>query len=175
MAIGSQELPRSTSQSGKPVQKSNGLDPAFKPNMTSLDAVDSLTERIIGCAIEVHRVLGPGLLESVYRDSLQIELRAQGIAVERNKPVKLEYRGRLIGPNLWLDLHVDRRIVVEVKAVERMHPVYLAQVMTYLKLTGSPAGLLLNFNVTSLRAGIRRLTHPDLYAKGVRRHQKTVE
>ena len=133
--------------------------------MRASEPVDSLTERIIGCAIEVHRELGPGLLESIYRNSLEIELSEQGLKVDKNRPIDLVYRGREIGPPLILDLQVENRIVVEVKAVERLHPVHLAQVMTYLKLTGCDAGLLLNFNVTALRAGVRRLKHPDLYSK----------
>ena len=133
--------------------------------MHASEPVDSLTDRIIGCAIEVHRELGPGLLESIYRNSLEIELSDQGLKVDKNKPIGLKYRGREIGPALILDLQVENRIVVEVKAVERLHPVHLAQVMTYLKLTGCDAGLLLNFNVTALRAGVRRLTHPDLYSR----------
>ena len=133
--------------------------------MHASEPVDSLTERIIGCAIEVHRELGPGLLESIYRKSLEIELSEQGLKVDKNKPIDLKYRGREIGPALVFDLQVENRIIVEVKAVERLHPVHLAQVMTYLKLTGCDAGLLLNFNVTALRAGVRRLTHPDLYSR----------
>ena len=133
--------------------------------MHASEPVDSLTERVIGCAIEVHRELGPGLLESIYRNSLEIELSDQGFKVKKNRPIDLMYRGREIGPALILDLQVEDRIVVEVKAVERLHPVHLAQVMTSLKLTGCEAGLLLNFNVTALRAGVRRLTRPDLYSR----------
>jgi GxxExxY protein len=127
--------------------------------------LDSLTEKIIGCGIEVHRVLGPGLLESIYRDSLAIEIGRATLRVERDRRVALTYKGERIGGDLKLDLMVEGRLIVEVKAVERIHPVHLAQVITYLKLTGCPVGLLMNFNTTSLRAGLKRLVHPDLYVK----------
>ncbi len=104
--------------------------------------LDELTHRIIGAAIEVHGVLGPGLLESVYQECLTVELRQ-------------------------CDL-VEGRVIVEVKAVEGLHPIHQAQVVTYLKLTGYPAGLLMNFNSIVLRSGLRRLDHPDLYVKKIR-------
>jgi GxxExxY protein len=131
--------------------------------------IEALTERIIGCAIEVHRTLGPGLLESVYRDCLQIELQLAGLRVESEKPVKLVYKERRVSSEFKLDLLVEESVVLELKAVERLHSVHLAQVVTYLKLTGYPAGLLMNFNSTTLRAGLRRLTHPDLYVRKERR------
>jgi GxxExxY protein len=126
-------------------------------------ALDDVRERVIGCAIAVHRALGPGLLESIYRDCTMIELKAAGFQVEREKSVCLQYRGEKVGTMLRLDLVVDNTLIVEVKAVERLHPVHSAQVITYLKLSGLPAGLLLNFNATSLRAGLKKLVHPDLY------------
>jgi GxxExxY protein len=127
--------------------------------------IESLTERVIGCAIEVHRALGPGLVESVYRDCMLIEMRLEGLKVERKRRVAIEYRGQRIPASLVLDLLIERSLVVELKTVERIHPVHLAQVITYLKLTGCPAGLLMNFNSTSLRNGLRRLDHPTLYAQ----------
>jgi GxxExxY protein len=134
--------------------------------MTSLVAdVDQLTERIIGCAIEVHRTLGPGLLESVYRECMIIELRENHLRVESEQHVPLEYKGRRIYGELKLDLLVEGCVVVELKAVERIHPIHLAQVITYLKLTGCSAGLLMNFNSTALRSGLRRLDHPDRHVK----------
>lgn len=128
---------------------------------------ESLTERIIGCAIEVHRTLGPGLLEAVYRECLSIELRSNQLHVESERPVFLTYKGERIKSKLVLDLLVEDSVVVELKAVESLHPVHQAQVITYLKLTGYHAGLLMNFNATTLRAGLRRLTHPDRYAQPV--------
>jgi GxxExxY protein len=127
--------------------------------------IDALTEKIIGCAIEVHRTLGPGLLESVYRECLIVELERRELRVESEKHVSLEYKGKRITSRLKLDLLVEGTVVVELKAVDRSHPAHHAQVITYLKLTGCPAGLLLNFNATTLKAGLKRLDHPDLYQK----------
>ena len=124
--------------------------------------LEALKEQVIGCAITVHKFLGPGLLESIYQDCLTIELRAAGLTVERERRVSLQYRGYAVGAPLKIDLLVDNRLVVEVKAVERLHSVHLAQVITYLKLSGLPAGLLMNFNATTLRAGLRIALHPDL-------------
>ena len=123
---------------------------------------------MIGCAIEVHRALGPGLLESVYAECLGLELTATGLAYESQTLVPLFYRGQRIHTGLRLDFLVDGCLVIELKAVERMNPLYLAQVITYLKLSGHPAGVLLNFNTTSLRSGLRRLEHPDLYRRRAR-------
>ena len=128
-------------------------------------SIDALTERVIGCAIAVHRALGPGLLESVYRDCLLIELTLSGLSAEIERAIPIFYRGQRVRGDLRFDLLVDGRLIVEVKASERPHPVYQAQVITYLKLTGCPAGLLLNFNATSLRSGLKRLDHPDVYAQ----------
>ena len=127
--------------------------------------LESLTEKIIGCAIAVHRELGPGLLESVYRECLFIELGAANLRSEVERRLQLHYRGQPIARTLRVDLLIEGCIVVEVKAVDQLHPVFLAQVITYLKLANCPAGLLINFNVTSLRAGLRRLDHPHLYRK----------
>jgi len=115
--------------------------------------LDPLKERVIGCAINVHRVFGPGLLESIYQRCMVIELRAAGLSVERERRVLLKHRDLSLGPGLKIDLIVSGCLIVEVKAVERIHPVHLAQVITYLKLTGLPEGLLMNFNTTSLRSG----------------------
>ena len=127
--------------------------------------IEALTDRVIGCGMEVHRALGPGLLESIYRDCMVIELRSQNFRVETDRRVKLEYRGHAVPGELRLDLLVEARVIVEVKAVEQIHPVHQAQVITYLKLSGHPAGLLMNFNSTTLRGGLRRLVHPDLYVR----------
>lgn len=129
------------------------------------DEMSALTERVIGCAIEVHRVLGPGLLESIYRECLMMELSGGSMRFECERFVPIDYKGRRVRGGLKLDLLVEGCLVVELKAVEALHPVHSAQVLTYLRLTGFPAGLLMNFNVTSLRAGLRRLDHPDRYVK----------
>ena len=128
-------------------------------------AIWALTERVIGCGIEVHKTLGPGLLESVYRECLIDELRASQMSFERERYVPIEYKGRRIRGSLKLDLLVEHSIVVELKAVESLHPIHQAQLITYLKLTGCPAGLLMNFNAPSLKTGLRRVDHPDRYRK----------
>jgi GxxExxY protein len=125
--------------------------------------VEALTEKIIGCAIEVHRTLGPGLLESVYKDCLMIEMRAQGLRVDSDRCLAFDYKGQRISGALKLDLLVNACVVVELKAVERLHPIHSAQVITYLRISGLPAGLLMNFNSITLRAGLKRLDHPDRY------------
>ena len=117
--------------------------------------------------MEVHKTLGAGLLESVYRECLVVELRAAALEVVGEQWVKLKYKGTPLVSQL-LDLLVDDCVIVELKAVERIHPVHLSQVITYLKLTDHPAGLIMNFNVASLRSGIRRLNHPDRYVKRTR-------
>ena len=150
----------------KTLEKRAGAIRAPAADMANTPAeVEGLTEKIIGCAIEVHRILGPGLLESVYRECLIIELRREQLRVESELHVSLDYKGHRIGGGLKLDLLVEGCIVVELKAVERLHPVNLAQVISYLKISGCPAGLLMNFNSTTLRAGLRRLDHPDRYVK----------
>jgi len=125
--------------------------------------IDQLTEQIIGCGIEVHRTLGAGLLESVYRECLMIELRGTPLNAIAEQCVKIDYKGVAVKSQLRLDLLVEECIVVELKAVESIHPVHVSQVITYLKLAGYPAGLIMNFNVSSLRRGIRRVDHPDRY------------
>ncbi|MEZ6185817.1 MAG: GxxExxY protein [Planctomycetota bacterium] len=110
----------------------------------------------LGAALTVHTALGPGLLESVYECCLEHELRLRGIRVERQVVVGLDYRGKLLGDGFRIDLLVEGELVVEVKAVETLRPIHEAQLLTYLRLSGSRLGLLLNFNTESLREGIRR-------------------
>ena len=117
---------------------------------------DPLTQRIIGCAIEVHRELGPGLLEATYEEALCIELADTGVSFVRQSGIPVFYKGRLIGEHRP-DLVVEGRVVVEVKSVERLIGVHQAQLLVYMRLLGLPVGLLLNFNSEVLRTGIRRL------------------
>jgi GxxExxY protein len=112
---------------------------------------DKLSEAIIGAAIAVHRELGPGLLESIYETCLVHELREAGLAVSQQLAIPIMYKGVRMSNDLRLDLLVDDRIIVEVKAVEDFHPVHQAQLLTYLKLTDKRVGLLLNFNSPVLR------------------------
>ena len=127
--------------------------------------INGLTETIIGCAIEVHKTLGAGLLESVYRECMIIEMTRAPLRFEQERSIKLTYKGAPINTRLRIDLIVEGLVVVELKAIEHVHPIHLSQVISYLKLTDAPAGLLLNFNVTSMRSGVRRLDRPDLYAQ----------
>jgi len=148
------------------LEKRVGALRALAAHMTTTPAeVEALTEKINGYAIEVHWILGPGLLESVYRECMIIEMRRAYLHVDSQRHVPIDYKGQRIGGALKLDLLVNGCIVVELKAVERLHPIHLAQVITYLKLTGYPAGLLMNFNATTLRAGLKRLDHPDRHVK----------
>jgi GxxExxY protein len=120
--------------------------------------LDELAHRVIGAAIEVHRVLGPGFLESVYEEALCVELAGRGIGFARQVPVGVEYKGRKVG-EARLDLVVEGRLVVELKAVETIAPIHVAQVLSTLKATQLHLALLITFNVTVLRRGIRRLIH----------------
>lgn len=126
---------------------------------------EELTERIIGCAVGVHETFGPGLLESVYKVCLQRELEEAAIRVDASRRVALEYRGLTLDCVYCPDIVVEDLVIVELKSVDALHAVHTAQVLTYLKLTGLPIGLLLNFNVSELRHGIRRVVRPDLYVK----------
>ncbi len=114
---------------------------------------------IIGACIEVHRHLGPGLLESAYEQCVCHELRLRGLPFERQRQVPLVYKGVALPCGYRLDLVVDDCLVVEIKAVERLLPVHEAQALTYLRLTGLRAALLVNFNVPVLRQGLRRLSY----------------
>ena len=117
--------------------------------------VNDITEAVIGCAIEVHRQLGPGLLEASYESALCIELDDAGLSYQRQTVIPAVYKGRTIG-DYRLDLVVEDAVVVEIKSVERFDPVFEAQVLTYLRVTGKKIGLLINFNSRLLRDGIRR-------------------
>jgi GxxExxY protein len=126
---------------------------------------EDLTEAIIGCGIQVHETWGPGLLESIYKSCLLVELHEAGMRVDTTRRVQLAYKGRDLNAEFCPDLIVNDIVVIELKSVERLAPVHTAQVITYLKLTGLPVGLLMNFNVAFLKNGIRRVVRPDLYIK----------
>ncbi len=116
-----------------------------------------LTEAIIGAAIEVHKFLGPGLLESAYQTCLLRELSIRNIPFETERPLPLEYKGVQLGSTYRLDLVVEKKVIVEMKSVERLEAIHEAQLLTYLRLTGIKVGLLINFNVPLLKNGIKRL------------------
>ncbi|MBC7953587.1 MAG: GxxExxY protein [Rhodospirillaceae bacterium] len=117
---------------------------------------DPLTDRIIGCAIEVHRTLGPGLLESAYEECLCYELAQSGITFRRQVPLPVVYKEVKLDCGYRMDVVVDERVVVVLKTVERLAPVHDAQILTYLRLSAYPVGLLMNFNVPVLKDGVKR-------------------
>jgi len=117
---------------------------------------NEITEQIIGAAIEVHQVLGPGLLESAYEECLCHELKVRGLSFERQRPLPVEYKGIELECSYRLDLLVENVIVVEIKAVSAIEPIHEAQLLTYLRIGGWRIGLLVNFNVPVLKNGIRR-------------------
>ena len=118
-----------------------------------------LTETIIGCAIEVHRALGPGLLESVYEECLCYELQQKDLNFERQKILPLSYKEVRLEAGYRLDLVVEGKVIVEIKCVEKLMPVHEAQIMTYLRLTKIKTGLLINFFTPVLKDGIRRIVY----------------
>jgi GxxExxY protein len=118
--------------------------------------LNRITEQIIGAAIEVHRVLGPGLLESAYEECLCHELRLRSVPFERQRPLPVEYKGIKLECGYRPDLLIADAVVVEIKAIESIEPIHEAQLLTYLKLGGWKLGLLINFNVPVLKDGIRR-------------------
>lgn len=121
--------------------------------------LNALTHRIIGACIEVHRALGPGLLESTYETCLCRELSLVGLPYRRQVELPVEYKGARLDAGYVLDLVVDDMVVVELKSVEGLSPVHDAQIITYLKLTGFKAGLLINFNVPTLIRGVKRFAN----------------
>lgn len=117
---------------------------------------EALTEQVIGAAMEVHRQLGPGLMESVYQACLAHELYLRSIKSEREKPLPIVYKGAHLDCGYRLDFLVEEKVIVELKAVEQLLPIHEAQLLTYLKITGCKVGLLINFNVPLLKQGIKR-------------------
>ena len=118
---------------------------------------DPLTEKIIGFAIEVHRRLGPGLLESAYEECLCYELDQSGLAFRRQMPLPVVYKAIRLDCGYRMDVVVEEQVILEIKSVERLMPIHEAQVLTYMKLGGIATGLLLNFNTPVLKDGLRRL------------------
>ena len=131
------------------------MDPQTKTSMQ----VNELSQAIIGAAIEVHRMLGPGLLESAYEECLAKELTLRQIPFERQKPLPVEYKGLKLDCGYRLDFVVAKTVVVEIKAVDVLIPVHEAQLLSYLKLGGWKLGLLINFHSTLLKNGLRRLVN----------------
>jgi GxxExxY protein len=130
------------------------------PESAEVDrSINEITESVIGAAIAVHRELGPGLLESAYEACLAYELNEKKLKVERQKSVSLIYRGVHLDSGYRLDFLVEDKVVVEVKAVDKLEPIHEAQLISYLKLSGCKVGLLINFKVNTLKHGIRRFVN----------------
>ena len=125
--------------------------------MNHMMDINKLTAEVIGAAIEVHKILGPGLLESTYEECLCHEFGLRAMPHERQKELPIEYKGVTLDCGYRLDVVVANRLILELKACERLEPIHEAQLLTYLKLTGIKVGLLINFNVPVLKQGIKRL------------------
>ena len=121
--------------------------------------INVLTSEVIGAAIEVHKNVGPGLLESVYEECLCCELGIRGISFERQKPLPVIYKGKQLDCGYRLDIVVENRIILELKSCEKFEPIHKAQLLSYLRLSGVNLGLLLNFNVAFMREGIVRVVN----------------
>jgi GxxExxY protein len=121
--------------------------------------INDLTGKIIGAAIEVHKTLGPGLLESIYEECLCIEFDTRKFPYERQKKLPIKYKGTKLDLGYRIDLIVSNMVIIELKACDSLQPIHEAQLLTYLKLTGIKVGLLINFNVPVLKEGIKRLVN----------------
>lgn len=117
---------------------------------------DELSKRVIGCALAVHRELGPGLLESVYEQCLAHELHLNGIAFELQHPLPVEYKDVRLDCGYRIDVLIEGRLIIELKSVDQVKPIHEAQLLTYMRLADVRTGLLMNFNVTRLKDGIKR-------------------
>ena len=127
--------------------------------MKKFKDINDLTGAVIGAAIEVHQVLGPGLLGSAYEECLCHELKLRGIQFERQVELPIEYKGTKLNCGYRMDVVADNQLILELKSCEGLHPIHEAQLLTYLKLTGKKVGLLFNFNVPILKQGIKRLAN----------------
>ncbi len=121
--------------------------------------INQLSSKIIGAAIQVHKALGPGLLESAYEECICHELSSQGLSIERQKPLAINYKGIKLDCGYRLDTVVENTIILELKSCEKIEPIHKAQLLTYLKLSGLNLGLILNFNVPVMRDGIVRIVN----------------
>jgi GxxExxY protein len=121
--------------------------------------MNQLSSKIIGAAIEVHKTLGPGLLESAYEECLCHELGMQGLLFEKQKPLSIDYKGKKLDCGYRLDIIVEEAVIIELKSCEKIEPIHKAQLLTYLKLSGLNLGLILNFNVSLMRDGIVRIVN----------------
>jgi GxxExxY protein len=127
--------------------------------MKEFKDINDLTREVIGAAIEVHKALGPGLLESAYEECLCHELKLRGIQFERQVELPIEYKGTKLNCGYRMDIVANDQLILELKSCEALHPIYEAQLLTFLKLTHRKVGLLINFNVPVLKEGIKRLAN----------------
>jgi GxxExxY protein len=126
------------------------------PQSHKVTEINAVTQRIIGCAIQVHRILGPGLLEAMYEAAMGIEFDDAGVKYDRQTRLPAYYKGRLLG-EYRVDLVVENLVLVEIKSIDRLNPVFDAQLLTYLRRTGKRIGLLINFNSRLLKDGVKRM------------------
>lgn len=135
--------------------------------------IEDLARLAVDSGLKVHRELGPGLLESVYEAVLAVNLARNGLAVERQKPVNIEYEGMVLGEGFRADLLVEGRLIIELKSIERLSPLHGKQLLTYLRLLNQPLGLLMNFGAATFREGVRRVVnnHTDLASSRLRVNQ----
>ena len=127
--------------------------------MNQRNELDAITKQIVGAAMDVHRALGPGLLESAYESCLEFELIERGLDAQRQVALPVSYKQVKLEAGYRVDLLVEKRVIVEIKAVEQVAPIHKAQLLTYLKLSNLKVGLLINFNVDVLRKGVNRVVH----------------
>lgn len=147
------EIRRSTTEA----QRTRRIYLFFVLSLSGMIDIKNLTGEVIGAAIEVHKTIGPGLLESAYEECLCREFELRKIPYERQKELPIEYKGVKLDCGYRLDIVVACRLILELKACESLQPIHEAQLLTYLKLTGIKIGLLINFNVPVLKEGIKRL------------------
>ena len=124
-----------------------------------MNQIDELSYKVIGCAMEVHKTLGPGLFENIYEQALVHELTLNGIPVKTQVEIEINYKGTNLGNGLRLDVLVDNTLIVELKSVEELKPLHHKQLLTYLRLTDKRIGLLINFNTENLKDGIKRIVN----------------
>ena len=148
-----------------------GSSSAHNALLKEAEEMNRITETVIQAAMEVHRALGPGLLESAYEACLAFELAQRGLKVEQQKPLPVVYKEVRLDCGYRLDLLVEEKVIVEIKAIDQLLPVHYAQLLSYLKLSGCRVGLLINFNVKVLKNGIHRLVNnfPDIPGRGLPR------
>jgi GxxExxY protein len=133
--------------------------------LTDPYGTSSLTKSIIGCAIRVHRVIGPGVFESIYSECLMYELKRAGLSFERERQVPLVYKGVRLEAKFYVDFVVENEVIVELKSVAEVARIHECQVLTQLKLAALPVGLLINFNVPLLVDGVKRIVNPTLQSR----------